>query len=193
MKTITKEQFKKVVGESVSKSDVCRAFGWPINGTGMRTVSQFAEKFQVPLTHFSQKAVNERNRRWEIIEKECPVCGDLFEAQKGHPKEKMTCGYACSNTYFRTGPKNGQWKERNSSVYSSYRTTCFYYHGEQCIICGEKEVVDAHHLDGDRSNNVPENLIPLCPTHHCYIHRGKSHLIQEQINEYIHGISLCRA
>lgn len=34
-----------------------------------------------------------------------------------------------------------------------------------CCIC-EKPLVKIHHIDGDPSNNDPNNLIPLCGTHH---------------------------
>jgi hypothetical protein len=31
------------------------------------------------------------------VEKDCPVCGDKFKVKKGHPKERETCSYSCSN------------------------------------------------------------------------------------------------
>jgi len=35
----------------------------------------------------------------------------------------------------------------------------------RCAVCG-KEKPQLHHIDEDPSNNVPDNLIPLCPNHH---------------------------
>lgn len=92
------------------------------------------------------------------------VCNNEFTGIPSVMKDKVTCGYQCSNTYFRSGPDNPNWKQ------DSYRTTCFHYHSKECVICGESNIVEVHHLDENHSNNQPENLIPLCPTHHQYWH-----------------------
>ena len=39
----------------------------------------------------------------------------------------------------------------------------------------------------NENNNDPENLIPLCPTHHQYLHSRYRNLIIDKINEYING------
>jgi 5-methylcytosine-specific restriction endonuclease McrA len=36
-----------------------------------------------------------------------------------------------------------------------------------CQICGTKENLEVHHIDSDRHNNIPTNLITLC--HRCNI------------------------
>lgn len=110
----------------------------------------------------------------------CPVC---FKPIKDYKKTE-TCSHACANTYFRSGPQNPNWKETSCS-YSSYRKTCFFYFGHKCAICDEKNLVTVHHIDGDRQNNKRENLIPLCPTHHYYIHWGLNDLIQDKIDSYL--------
>lgn len=67
-----------------------------------------------------------------------------------------------------------------------YRTICFQYHDRQCIVCGEREIVDVHHRDRNPLNNVPENLIPLCPTHHRYCHtRRLQSRIEARITAYL--------
>lgn len=105
----------------------------------------------------------------------CLNCGKEF-----YPKKKTKCcGYACSNTYFRSGEQNGNWKQ------DSYRSTCFLYHDKECVICEENVIVEVHHLDGNHNNNDPSNLIPLCPTHHKYWHSGHKHLIESGVKEYI--------
>lgn len=35
----------------------------------------------------------------------------------------------------------------------------------RCAICG-RDKPQVHHIDGDKSNNDPMNLLPLCPNHH---------------------------
>lgn len=53
-----------------------------------------------------------------------------------------------------------------------YREVCFSNHGEECVICGDAGELVAHHVDGDRSNNSPENLRPMCRSCHRSVHNG---------------------
>lgn len=119
------------------------------------------------------------NERVVRIAKVCPVCNNEFTGIPSVMKDKVTCGYQCSNTYFRSGPDNPNWKQ------DSYRTTCFHYHSKECVICGESNIVEVHHLDENHSNNQPENLIPLCPTHHQYWHSKFKYLVEQKILQYI--------
>jgi len=41
---------------------------------------------------------------------------------------------------------------------------------EKCVICDFKKIVDIHHIDANKQNNSPKNLIGLCPNHHRMIH-----------------------
>ena len=107
--------------------------------------------------------------------KYCPVCN------KPTKMGSETCSKSCSNTYNRSGSSNPNWKNGGSN----YRNICFETHGKSCLICGESNIVEAHHIDHNRSNNDPMNLIPLCPTHHNYWHYGFKHLIEKQIKEYL--------
>ena len=116
---------------------------------------------------------------YEPIEKECPICGTKFNTSKDSPREKMTCSHSCANTYFRSGINNPNWKE------NTYRTTCFLYHKKECIICGEDKIVEVHHLDENNKNNSPNNLIPLCPTHHQYWHSRYKVEIEQKVIDYI--------
>lgn len=44
-----------------------------------------------------------------------------------------------------------------------------------CQSCGETEVLDLHHIDENRRNNLPSNHVILCPNCHARIHRlGKT-------------------
>jgi len=105
----------------------------------------------------------------------CVVCEQPIK----NFKTSTTCGYSCSNKHFRTGSSNGAWKE------SSYRSTCFQYHDKKCVICSEENIVAVHHLDEDKTNNSPENLIPMCPTHHQYWHSRYKYLVEDKVLEYI--------
>lgn len=116
------------------------------------------------------------------IVKVCPVCSKEFNARIGK-KESETCSHSCANKIYRRGRRSGLWKD------SVYRTTCFLYHKKECVVCGEKLVVAVHHADGDKKNNDPRNLIPLCPTHHQYMHSKHRHVIEGVVKEYVESFS----
>ena len=52
-------------------------------------------------------------------------------------------------------------------------------------ICGENKIVSVHHFDENHENNNPENLVPLCPTHHQYIHSSFKNDIFDQVESYV--------
>lgn len=108
--------------------------------------------------------------------KYCEVCG----TQLKKPWPAKTCSYRCSNILQPRGYST-YWTEDKLN----YRTICFRYHGKQCIICNESTVVAVHHVDGNSSNSDPENIVPLCPTHHQYMHSKHRHLIEKDINTYL--------
>jgi len=108
-----------------------------------------------------------------INQKSCPVCKTM------HGKSGVTCSYSCSNTYFRSGVNNPNWKEE------SYRTTCWNYHQQKCIVCGEEKIVAVHHVNENHNDNRPENLVPLCPTHHQYVHSRYKEEVQPIIDDYV--------
>jgi hypothetical protein len=105
-------------------------------------------------------------------QKTCPVCSRSFASKS------ITCSHSCANTHFRTGIKHPNWNP------SSYRSTCFLHHQKACIICQESRIVEVHHFDGNNKNNAPSNLIPLCPTHHQYIHSRYKELIINRVIQY---------
>lgn len=103
----------------------------------------------------------------------CPVCSGLFYSTG------VTCSCKCANTFFRSGTNHGNWKP------TSYRTTCFSHHKKQCVVCGEQRIIEVHHFDEDKKNNSPENLVPLCPTHHQYLHSRFKFLVVDRVTEYV--------
>lgn len=110
-----------------------------------------------------------------VNKKFCIVCGNQL---KQHQLKQTTCSHSCSNKFYaglRNKPEN----------YKNYRTICFHNNIKKCIVCGEDKIVAVHHFDGNNKNNKKENLIPLCPTHHCYVHSGYYELIKCRIEEYV--------
>ena len=62
--------------------------------------------------------------------------------------------------------------------------------GKACIVCGEDNIVAVHHYDHNKKNNEPSNLIPLCPTHHQYVHSRYKHLVEDKIEVYKRSFKL---
>ena len=106
---------------------------------------------------------------------ECPVCSEPIK----NYKTSKTCGYSCSNTKFRSGVNNPNHK------IEKYRTVCFHYHDKKCLVCGEDKIVTVHHVNEDHHDNRPENLVPLCPTHHQYVHSRYKDEVQPLIERYV--------
>lgn len=106
---------------------------------------------------------------------DCPNCGIAIK----NYRTSKTCSHSCANTIFRTGEDNGNWNPDN------YRTTCFAIHKKECVICGESNIVAVHHLDENKNNNDPANLIPMCPTHHSYWHSNYKHLVFDKVMNFV--------
>jgi hypothetical protein len=183
------KEIKNIIMKSDSKSDVCRELGYPINGSGLRKVNILIDSFNLNITHFNRGKT--KRRKYLIIKKVCPICDNEFEAKLGHPREKMVCSHACANTYFRSGKSNPNYKnDTQLSGVTKYVVICFRYHEKKCVCCDEKNIVEVHHYDGNKNNNKPENLIPLCPTHHQYWHSKFRHLIKVKVDEYVNSFQM---
>jgi len=81
------------------------------------------------------------------------------------------------------GENHGNWKQ------DAYRSTCFLYHKKQCIICNESNIVEVHHYNENHDDNSPENLVPLCPTHHTYMHSRFKTTISSIVDEYVNNFN----
>jgi len=157
--------------ETISEA-INKLFGY-YNGKTKKKFDSLVIEKNINIDHLQKKKT-----KYKTVTKNCPVCGNEFETKVGSKQEKTTCSYSCSNSYFRSGSSNPNWK------LESYRTTCFGYHKKECIICGENKIVAVHHYDENRKNNSPENLIPMCPTHHQYVHSRYKNEVKNKIDEY---------
>lgn len=68
-----------------------------------------------------------------------------------------------------------------------YREKCLAAKGKTCIECGTDRQIVVHHVDGDRSNNDLDNLIPVCDSCHKKIHWGNGDY--EEWHERLHPFS----
>ncbi len=119
---------------------------------------------------FKSLQKEKQNRQYGPItthQKICERCNETF-TWKGRRKTKAYekarfCSRRCANN------RQSHWDKHAKC----YRVIAFRHWDKACIVCGHNKVVEVHHLDGDRENNEPTNLVPLCPTHHVMMHRKK--------------------
>ena len=171
------KKFSKTVLLSHNFGELLRNLQMPENGRNRKYVKDMILKYSINISHFNPYF---NHRKHKLIEKICPVCENIFTTAIGSRDEKTVCSRSCSNTYFRSGENNGNWNEESVS----YRDICFANHKKECIICKEINIVAVHHYDENKDNNLPENLIPLCPTHHTYLHSRYRNLIEKRVEDY---------
>jgi len=86
----------------------------------------------------------------------------------------------CYNYIFHSD-KNKAYNARKSSGVDlqTYRKVT-----KECVVCGFDKIVDIHHIDKNKQNNSPKNLIGLCPNHHRMINNlNFRHEIFQQLKE----------
>ena len=185
---MTIEKVKEVLPNCNCKVEILRQLNIVSNGRNNKQLSELIISNDLDDSHFDLKL---KRRKYEVIEKTCPVCGDKFKTKKGHKSEKETCSYSCANTYFRSGEDHRNYKDfseytdkGDKHLSKKYRKRCFEHHEHKCVVCGEEKILDVHHYDENKLNNEPENLIPICPTHHNYYHSKYRDEVKDKIDEY---------
>jgi hypothetical protein len=174
---------EEVIKNSKTFAECIRKIYGYDNGVSRKKFFNYVSQHNLDITHLEKKPF-----KYERITKECPVCSMGFKTLLGHKNEKTTCSHSCSNTFFRSGENNPNWGfNGDSSERNGYRRIGFTYHDKECVICGENLIVSIHHHDGNHYNNDPENLVPLCPTHHQYVHSGYRHIVIDKIENYLYN------
>ena len=130
---------------------------------------------------YKQKQQEKANRLFGAIEehiKSCKCCRKEF-VFKGRLNTKAYeranfCSRSCANN------RKSWWKDNATG----YRSIAFQHHEKECVVCGFNKIVAVHHIDENRSNNHPSNLIPLCPNHHEMVHSKWKEEIAPYIEEW---------
>jgi hypothetical protein len=116
---------------------------------------------------------------------ECNKCKSKFlvsERENLFPqKEKYFCSRKCANSCGGSA-KALKYHENDNK---NYARIAWKHHKKECLYCGENKIVAVHHVNFNHYDNRPENLVPLCPTHHQYVHSRYKYLIEEKLNEYL--------
>lgn len=121
-------------------------------------------------------------KKFHVSCSNCETQFQVFEFEKSFPKkDKYFCSRKCSNS---VGGKAKVASLLDSELH--YTTLAWRYHKKECIVCSEKNVVAVHHYNEKHDDDRPENLVPLCPTHHQYMHSKKfKSLIVETVDKYV--------
>jgi hypothetical protein len=117
--------------------------------------------------------------------KVCEKCGSEYifvgrEKSKSFHSSRF-CSRKCANS---VGGRAKADKHHTDET-CHYTTVAWRHHDKKCVICGEENVVAVHHLNENHKDNDPKNLVPLCPTHHQYMHSKHKHLIEDKVSEYV--------
>ena len=167
--------FIEATAKATSRNDILRILGIAVKGNNVKKVQQRLDALNISNDVFKRNQLNKVKQL-----KTCPVCNKQFYVSKlGKAANKICCSRGCANTYFRSGENNPTFLKN-----PRYATICFLNHKKECVVCGEQNIVAVHHFDENHKNNDPANLIPLCPTHHQYIHSRFKDLIYNKVVDY---------
>lgn len=143
--------------------------------------AEFYEKLKQSSKERHDAQLGELKEYWV----ECSCCGVDFsvkERESQFPmKEKYFCSRTCANS---VGGKAKAEKHHQDDV-AKYTTVAWRHHERKCVVCDESNVVAVHHLNENHDDNRPQNLVPLCPTHHQYMHSRFKSLIEGKVDEYV--------
>lgn len=104
----------EIIQNGYSINDVClKVYGYCNNNTIKKT-KKFIEENNLDISHFETK---NKNRKYKLVEKKCPVCDKTFQVNENI--DKTTCSFGCSNTYFRTN-KSEEVRSKISKSLKSY-------------------------------------------------------------------------
>ena len=126
------------------------------------------------------------NKKVKESNVQCAACGHKFHKTPSRFNRTKSGLHFCSTICHTSSQRIGGIKEVIPLHYgTSYRSICAQHHEMKCVVCDEDKIVAVHHHDCNHENNDPKNLVPLCPTHHQYVHSSYAPLVSEQIEAYL--------
>lgn len=209
---ITNKDFINVFNEATNKSDIIRYFNMPNNGSSMRFINSKIKELNLDMNIIKENYFNKYHIKkvCPVCGKEFftetskkaskQVCcsnacsntyfrsgenNGMFKKYvelNGGDIEKL------KNARYRQElekKKRKEYREKHGVTSKIHQKICFRHHPHKCCICGEENIVAVHHYDENHYNNNPNNLIPLCPTHHAYWHSKFKELIKDKVDEYV--------
>lgn len=134
---ICKHYFLRIVQESTSKQEVAIKLGYKFyNGKISKKISLILQEYNISTNHFDLYI---KNRKFSIVEKNCPICNKLFNTKQGSSKEKTTCSVACSNSFFIDSRYSKESNEKRSqSLIDHFKINPQPHLITNCFICGKE-------------------------------------------------------
>lgn len=138
-----------------------------------------------------QCAQDKRDASSPKIEFICAYCGQKFLRTPSKVVSKSGLQFCCREhkDLAQRIASGKQFDEMRPNHYggidsgSGYRTVAFRTYPHKCAICGwdeDEDILQVHHIDENRKNAKPENLIILCPTCHWKLTTGKYQLVERE-------------
>lgn len=125
-------------------------------------------------------------------QRQCPKCGTIFIAKTSEDKY---CSWDCYNhdRHMPSGENHWNWQggkskendEHDSNEYKQWRLAVYQKDKYQCIKCGSKERINAHHIFAwkyypEKRYDV-DNGITLCEKCHIQIHQKYGYDSREEM------------
>jgi hypothetical protein len=122
----------QIIQNGFSINDVCvQVYGYT-NGSTIKKIFYFIEENDIDISHFKGK---NKNRKYNIIQRTCPICDSKFDVSE--KDKKITCSIGCSNTYFRSQkPKEIRDKISESLKKYNQSNPNNAVYKRKCIHCG---------------------------------------------------------
>ena len=135
-----------------------------------------------------------RHQRLNSIECTCAYCGKLFYKSESKVKQSKSGLLFCCREHKDLAQRIGSGKQFNTmrpshytnlddnqgGTINTYRSVAFRLYKHECAICGwneDTDILQVHHIDENRKNNVADNLIILCPNCHAKLTSHKYILV----------------
>lgn len=129
----------------------------------------------------------------------CAYCGKKFTRAPSKANQSKSGLYFCCREHKDLAQRLGSGKQfdvmrpphyqnledSQEGTENTYRALAFRNYEHKCAVCGwcdDEDILQVHHIDENRQNNVLNNLIILCPNCHAKLTFGKYKLMnREQI------------
>ena len=104
----------------------------------------------------------------------CPECSEAFQPRYSR---QVYCGATCASTAHAKrmrGATNSNYRTGSDSAYLYDRMRPLILERDKtCAVCSAPgPSLHCHHINEDRNDNAPENLVMLCAAHHMEHHKS---------------------
>lgn len=169
-----KENHPKWLGDKLNRT--CQQCG-----ATFRLMSRSRERKFCSWDCYSRSLVGPGTQNWQggisFIEVTCAVCGKKIKRQRTCKYKTFYCCRECMNIG-QSGPGSPTWQGGKSRYPGTFtyklRKLVRDRDGYRCRMCGKTQrkngrALDVHHIDFNKENLDPENLITLCMSCHARI------------------------